>query len=233
VTMVTLPPTRGEVQVWLEWIDDAPAAIGMALLDDGERARAGRFRFERDGRRFVARRAFLRRVLAGYVGAAPRSLRYRTSANGKPELAEPSGVAFNTSHADGLAVVAVATDCQVGVDVERARPVPDCLDIARRLFSARERERVESAPASQRSEAFLRIWTRKEAYVKFVGTGLSMPLDAFDVLDGRVRPSRPGEAPETSPRLHALELPDGYVGALALTGGTVTYGQRTPIEMAS
>ena len=228
--MVTLPPARGEVQVWLEWIDDAPTAVGMALLDDDERARAGRFRFERDRRRFVARRAFLRHVLAGYVGVAPRNLRYRTSSNGKPELAGTFGVAFSASHADGLAVVAVAIDGQVGVDVERSRPMADSLDLARRLFSAWERARVEAAPTSMRSEAFLRIWTRKEAYVKFVGTGLSMPLDAFDVLDERVRLSRPDA---TTPRLQALELPNGYVGAVALSGGTVTYRQRTPIEMAS
>jgi 4'-phosphopantetheinyl transferase len=228
--MVTLAPARGEVQVWLEWIDDAPAASGMALLDDDERARADRFHFERDRRRFVARRAFLRRVLGGYVDVAPRHLRYRTSPTGKPELAEPRGVAFNTSHADGLAVVAVGVDGQIGVDVERARPIPDSLDLARGLFSARERDRVESTPPSMRAEAFLRIWTRKEAYVKFVGRGLSMPLDAFDVLGSRVRPS---DAVETLPRLRALELPDGYLGAVALTGETVTYPQPTPIEMAS
>jgi 4'-phosphopantetheinyl transferase len=95
--MATLPPRRGDVHVWLEWIDDAPGVVDLALLDDDERARAARFRFERDGRRFVARRAFLRRVLAGYVDSAPRQLRYRVSAAGKPELAEPGGVTFSTS----------------------------------------------------------------------------------------------------------------------------------------
>ncbi len=211
------------------WSDtvDRPAQYGelIELLSDVERARAGRFRFERDRVRFVARRAFLRKVLASSIGTAPAAVRLRISAQGRPELDPPSELSFNGSHSDGLAVVAVAYQRIVGVDIERIRPVDDALDLARGSFSREETELLRAAPASTRSLAFLTIWTRKEAFVKAMGAGLSMPLDVFDVSDsGDGRTVRPGSSGGEWPFVFAgLEGLAGYVGAVTLSGtGAIT-----------
>ena len=224
-----------DVHVWLEWIDATPEAADDAILDDEERARARAFRFARDRRRFVSRRTFLRRTLAGYVGVAPAELRYRTSAAGKPRLADRDDVAFSTSHADGLAIVAIARTGEVGVDIERVRPMPNALELAERLFSVREHEHLRSIPASTRSEAFLRLWTRKEAYVKLAGVGLGMRLDTFDVLgdgEGHVLVDR-NESVRAPARLRPLNLPAGSVGSVAFTSERVALEPPAPIGIVS
>ena len=222
------------VRVWLERVDTPLEPDDIAILDTEERARADRFRFERDYRRFVARRAFLRRVLAGYTGVAPAALRYRRSANGKPELQDVDGLAFSTSHAAGLAAVAVATHANVGIDVERLRPMPDALDIARRFFTGSEVDHLRAVPAARRSDAFLRLWTRKEAYVKALGRGLSMPLDGFEALAPEARVVGEIMGSETGPGLllTGLELPDGFLGHVAADADALVR-QAAPLAMAS
>ena len=233
--METPAPGRGAaVEIWLEWIDRAPEPEGLATLDDDELARAGRLRFERDRRRFVGRRAFLRRILGGYLGVEPASIRYRRTANGKPALVDAHPLAFSTSHSDGLAIVAVVTQGEVGVDIERVRPMPDALAMARRFFTAREYEHLRSVPASTRSDAFLRLWTAKEAHVKLLGRGLSMPLDGFEVLgraDGEVV-QLGGIGQARSVRLWSVDVPDGYVAMVAATDAAVI-AEPMPLAVAS
>jgi 4'-phosphopantetheinyl transferase len=186
-------------------------------LDDDERARAGRFTFERDRRRFVARRVFLRRVLGGYLGVAPAAVGYRTVGTGRPELDPACGLSFSTSHSGDLAVVAVSRDRVVGVDIEAVRPIGDALDLARAFFTAREADALAATPFDRRSTAFLRLWTCKEAYVKAVGLGMTLAFSDFDVL-GRF-PDRPpvleplaGGPPVV---LASLDAFDGFIGAVA------------------
>jgi 4'-phosphopantetheinyl transferase len=215
----------GQAHVRSAWVDE-PLPLGeqLELLDDDEQARAARFRFERDRHRFVARRAFLRRVLGDYICIAPRMIRYRISPNGRPELEPSRGVSFSISHSDGLATVAVASDRLVGVDIERIRPIQETLELAHRLLSRREYEHLLSVTESARSDAFLRLWTRKEAYVKAVGVGLSMPFDGFDVLlgaDGRAHVP-PGPSGGPSFVLTSLDGLPGYVGTVAVSGTAVT-----------
>ncbi len=213
-----------EVHLWSRLIDaSAELDDPVALLDDEEQARARRFQFERDRTRFVARRAFTRRVLADYVGVAPAMIRFRISSHGRPELEPPCGVAFSTSHSDGLVVVAVARGRLVGVDIERVRPITATLDLAMHLYSARESDHLRSVAESTRSEAFLTLWTRKESYVKAVGAGMSIPFDGFEVLThngsrtGRPRDHR-GELPFVFTSLDGL---GGYVGAVTVSGSDV------------
>jgi 4'-phosphopantetheinyl transferase len=222
------------VHVWSAWVDE-PGLVGdLHLLDDDEQARAERYRFDLDRRRFIARRVLLRTVLAGYLGVEPATVRYRTSPMGRPELAPPCGITFSTSHADGLAVVAVASERPVGVDVERIRPIPDALDLALHFFSHREYEHLLAATEVGRSDAFLRLWTRKEAYIKAVGAGMAMPLDGFDVLDAedgrhpRLREANGG----LSYAMTSLEAPPGYLGTVAASGSEVSLNQVTPTVLA-
>lgn len=213
------------VHVWSEWVDDR-AGLGtlLELLDDDEQARAGRFHFDRDRARFVARRAFLRSVLAGYLGMAPARVRYRRSANGKPELAGTDGISFSATHSDGLATVAVATGRLLGVDVERIRPIPDAVEVAARVFTRREHEHVASVAEPARSSAFLRLWTRKESYVKAIGAGMSLAFTTFDVLDGEdgLAPRLPGTDAGPTIGLVSLDGPHGYIGSVAASGSPVT-----------
>lgn len=210
-----------DVRVWSDTVDKPDQADELfELLSDDERARAARFRFELDRVRFVARRAFMRKVLASYTGTAPAAIRTRISAQGRPELDPPSELSFNASHSDGLAVVAVAHRHVVGVDIERIRPIDDALDLAHGSFSREEVDLLRTTPASARSLAFLTIWTRKESFVKAIGAGLSMPLNAFDVSDpgggGTGRPrSRGGEWPFTYASIEGMA---GYAGAITLSG---------------
>lgn len=224
------------VDVWFERVDGCPAPGKLfELLDDDERRRAGRFRFERDRTRFVARRAFLRRVLADYVDVPPARISYRTSAMGRPELEPSFGIAFSASHADGLAVVAVARERLVGADLERLRPIADALDLARRLFTRGEYDYLESLAEAKRSEAFLTLWTRKESYVKAVGAGMSMPFDGFEVLDpggGRAQ-RRAGSDGRASIVFTTLDGPAGYVGTVAASGAAVALRHVTRNERPS
>jgi 4'-phosphopantetheinyl transferase len=199
-------------------------------LDDDERARAAGFRFERDRRRFIGRRTFLRRVLACYLGIAPATVRYRVTSMGRPELYRASGVSFSVSHSEGFAVVAVVRDRWVGVDIERLRAIPDALDL-----SGREHDTLCATPTNDRSTAFLRLWTRKESYVKAQGAGLSMRLDGFDALDGDDgRPPVLWAGPGSTEFALAdlLGLP-GYAGSVAVSGTQVAPQARPTVAIAT
>jgi 4'-phosphopantetheinyl transferase len=198
-----------------------------ALLSAEERARAARFRFPELRTAFVAGRGVQREILSRYTGVPPREIRYRESAYGKPELdgeGAAAGIRFNASNSGDLALYAVTLRREIGVDLERLKPMPDGLDIARGFFSAPENEVFAALPAEARDLAFFRCWTRKEAYIKAVGEGLSMPLDRFDVAFAPGEPARilrtrgdPAEAARWT--MEALHPGDGYVGALVVEGG--------------
>lgn len=207
------------VELWSARLDDPGAAgISHGWLDAAELLRAGRYRFEQDRLRFVARRVFLRRVLAKYLDVPPKRVRYKDG-HSWPELAQRTDLVFSTSHADGLAIVAVARDRRLGVDIERLRPVPEALELGRSLFARAEADHLEATATHDRAAAFLRLWTRKEAYVKALRVGLSMPLDTFSVLEravpGGLEASVGGERFE----LASIDILPGYVGSVAVSVG--------------
>lgn len=215
--------TRFDVDLWcvrLAVDDDAHAACA-ALLGPDERARASRFRFARDARRWTVARAGLRTVLSHYVAAPPGALRFADAGNGKPCLADsPAAPAFNLSHAGDLAVVAVTDDVPIGVDIEPERVLPDADALVRRCFGPAGQAAYASLPACARPAAFLRGWTRKEAVVKATGAGIAARLDAFDVsLADDVPPRFLCPPPSTRPgwawHVVHFEPAPGYVGALA------------------
>lgn len=171
------------VSVWL----DVPAGVSAAcwhVLSRDERQRAERFRFVEHRQRYVVARASLRRLLAERLRVDPRAIELVENSYGKPKLAPVHGsvgLEFNLSHSEALAVYAFTTGSAVGVDVEMIRHVPDADDLAESFFSPRETAALRALPPDQRSLAFLACWTRKEAFIKALGLGLSFPLDAFDV----------------------------------------------------
>jgi 4'-phosphopantetheinyl transferase len=189
----------GEVDCWCVVLDVPPetyASLYTTLAAD-ERDRSARFRFERDRRRFVVARGSLRDVLGRYVGTPADQIRFVYNAFGKPELSSEIGgsrVRFNVSHSADIALIAVASDADVGVDIECVREDAGFAEIAQHFFSPDE--------AALRGQAFFRCWTKREAYVKACGEGLG---DGPVRVDGRWS-------------FFTVEPAPGYVGAVAVEG---------------
>jgi 4'-phosphopantetheinyl transferase len=155
-----------------------------AWLDPAERAHAERFCYRRDRDRFIARRGRLRARLAEEVGGSPGDVRIEADAFGKPFLPDYPELRFNLSHSRDLALCVIARGAEVGCDIEWRNPELACPAVARRLFAPAEWAALEALPEAQWVEGFFNCWTRKEAYVKALGLGLSYPLDAFTVSVG-------------------------------------------------
>ncbi len=178
-----LPPD--EVHVWQVDLVACEKAAGSLLfeqLDPEEQARAERFKFPAPRNQYVISRALLRRALATYLKIEAHEVRFRATANGKPELSESSDLRFNLSHTQGVTVFAITRRRQVGIDVERIRQDTNVMELAERFFSAPEVEWLRSQAASEHLSSFFTCWTAKEAYIKAQGEGLSLPLDSFGVL---------------------------------------------------
>jgi 4'-phosphopantetheinyl transferase len=181
-----------------------------ARLCDAERQRAGRFRFERDRRRFIVARARLRELLAARLDVKPQAIELAYGKNGKPGLAQryaDSGWRFNVAHCDDVAVYAFSRGSDVGIDIEAIRAIPEADDIAARFFSRREYAAYSALAPRDRPLGFLQCWTRKEALAKALGNGLSMPIEELDVLRA------PGW------RLHSFSPLPGFIAALACHHG--------------
>lgn len=216
------------VHVWRAELDVSPAQVERLrqLLSVDEADRACRFHFERDRQRFIVGRGLLRMIVSRYVLQSPDSLRFDYTEYGKPYLAAASGqqsLAFNVSHSDELALFALSHNRELGVDIERVRPTIEYEQIAARFFSSSEYEQLCALPPAHRMTAFYRCWTRKEAYIKARGGGLSVPLDSFAVSLEPAEPVRllytlddPLECSRWS--LHNLSPGPGYQAALAVAG---------------
>src|SRR5687767_11560297 len=220
--------SRDEVHVWRASLDEPawPLQELEQVLSLDERERAGRYYFERDRKRFIAGRGMLRKILGHYLGVAPAHLQFRYGPRGKPALGEAPGekeLRFNLSHSQGLALYAVTCEREIGVDLEYARRVSDLEQLAERFFSVRENAVLQSLSPSQRPQAFFDCWTRKEAYIKAVGEGFSIPLDQFDVSLAPGEPARlisiEGDPQKASLwTLRELSPAHGFAGALVVEG---------------
>ncbi len=215
-----------EVHVWCAVLDRPPHELGRLaeLLSADERTRVERSRSPVVRREFTAARALLRTLLGRYLCCDPRTVRFRSGPQGKPELADcpwHRPVHFNVTHSHGLALYAVTVRGAVGIDVELLRPFNDPMGMAERYFSPWEHHALLGLDEAVRSEAFFRTWTRKEAFLKATGLGISYGLERVEVtvhphetarilrLDGDERPAKRWS-------LHTLHPAHGYVGTLAL-----------------
>jgi 4'-phosphopantetheinyl transferase len=175
------------VHVWRVALDVTDSTVEYLLptLCVAERQRAERFHFQKDRRQFVVTRAVLRIILGRYLEREPSTLSFCYNQYGKPELTSTSDrsqtIRFNLSHSHGLALIAVAQNLDIGIDIEYIHPNVSWEQIAQSYFSPKERDMLHQLPAALRVLAFFTVWTRKEAYIKATGKGLSLPLDRFDV----------------------------------------------------
>lgn len=180
----------GGLHLWIVRLEASEEnfARALAALAADEISRAERFRFERHRRVYVLGRAALRMLLGGYLGLEPAAITFTYGPQGKPALADAAcSVRFNASNSGQLAAFGFTEACEIGVDVEQHRALHDLEAIARRFFSPDEAAELLALPVADRDAGFFNCWTRKEAYIKAMGGGLSIPLDSFRVT------LRPGE----------------------------------------
>lgn len=231
-TGVRFPPGSGDVgapspdvHVWLLDLDPPRWLLGRLAdaLDAGEAARAESLRSRRDANRYTAAHGLVRHILAGYLGVPAAELTFAHGRYGKPMLAGPTaGLRFNLSHSGGLGLCAVCAGREVGVDIQRMRIDRDHTGLAGRYFSPAERTALRSVPDGQRRRAFYACWTRKEAYLKARGDGLTVPLDSFDVPVAPDAPPtllEPAAARRPPPwRLATVPVPPRFAGAVVAAG---------------
>jgi 4'-phosphopantetheinyl transferase len=217
----------GHLHIWRvpQDVNEAVLARYWPILDPKEQMRANRFYFVRDKNRYVVSRAVLRLVIGRYLAQPPKQIRFTYTEHGKPALASVNSerLQFNVSHSGGLAMMAFCLDAEVGIDVEQRRPLDDGEQIAKRFFSAAEVAVFMSLPSEQRVEAFFNCWTRKEAYIKAIGEGLSCPLNVFDVTlapgdAARIVHIRGSEAAAVEWSMFSLRPDEGFETAVAIPG---------------
>lgn len=219
-----------DVHVWCASLDQGSSVLQLLLdtLSPDERQRADRFHFPKDRNQYIVARGILRRILSLYLGVSPVNLRFLYSEHGKPTLThETAGVHlhFNLSHAHEFALYAISGGCQVGIDLEYLREDFASLEIAERFFSPDEVAMLRSLPVNLRTRGFFDCWTRKEAYIKGLGEGLSHPLDSFTVslIPGEPVWLRTGDSRQPSNwSLVSISFKDEYAAALAIEGSVST-----------
>jgi 4'-phosphopantetheinyl transferase len=216
-----------DVHVWRASLDPPLAIVERLrqLLSPDEQARADRFHFEIDRQHFIVARGCLRTILSRYLEIAAAEIQFSYESHGKPQIAsaisQGQQLKFNLAHSGGLALYAFTSVGEIGVDLEHIRPEFTGDDIARRFFSATEVECLDQLPPHARHEAFFNCWTRKEAFIKAKGVGLSLALDQFDVTLAPAGPAallrtRWDEDEAARWSLQSIDVGAGYAGAVAV-----------------
>lgn len=218
------PTTAGaRVDIWTIRLDLPPAALEATqnLLSPDELTRLKAFRNEQARRNYIISHAALRHILGDCLQVAPLQLQFASGPHGKPALAGPihGRLEFNLTHSSDLALLALTQSSDVGIDIETVRPMPDAVRIAERFFSAAETEALKELPVTEQANAFLSLWTRKEAVAKGTGLGIANFLSRFEVTTG---PDAKVKTIDGDPRLgaqwtlHAFEPAAGYLAAVAV-----------------
>jgi 4'-phosphopantetheinyl transferase len=214
----------GEVHVWFARLNRTPDRLARmrTVLDSDETARAARFVMDKHRNRFIAARAMLRDLLAGYLEQPPESIRLVYNEWGKPALAPgfaPLDLRFNLSHSGDLAMYAFALARDVGVDIEMIRADAAGDRIAENYFSPTEVATLRALPPDKQLEGFFNCWTRKEAYVKARGAGLSIDLKSFDVTLTPGDPAKILRTPDSSRwSLSSFKPEQDCIAAIAIEG---------------
>lgn len=227
--------SQGEVHVWTINLDqdDHQVVNYSRILSPDENNRSARFHFERHRRRYTISHGALRRILGVYLDADPASLDFDHSDHGKPALAgaqKTTGLYFNLTHSHEIALLAVVSGVEIGIDVEYIQKMGDIDGIAGRFFSTAEQAAYFDLPEDLKPQGFFNCWTRKEAFIKAIGEGLSYPLHQFDVSLTPGEPARllrvesdPAEALHWT--LDAFHPTPGYTAAVAVRARQIQFSR--------
>jgi 4'-phosphopantetheinyl transferase len=214
-----------EAHIWradLE-IDECFQSSFLKLLSSDEKNRAQKFRFAKNSQNFIAARGILRSLIGKYLEINPAEVSFQYSKFGKPGIAHNNSLQFNISHSQNVALFAFTKRFTIGVDVEFVNPNIEAKDIATNFFSKNEILNLLALPEEQQSLGFFNCWTRKEAFIKAVGEGLSFPLDKFEVS---LEPDKPAKLlathwePEAVSKWSMYSMSPGanFVGSLVIEG---------------
>lgn len=212
-----------QIHIWHSDLDGvSPLALSSYLSAD-EKIRASRFHFEKDRRRFIAARGWLRFILAYYLQAKPDQLGFIYNEYGKPELINSSGITFNISHSENIALFAFAKNLTLGIDIEAKNRRCDMDGIAQRFFSEAEYAVLKNLSEEKKRDAFFNGWTRKEAFLKAIGQGLSYSLNNVEVTllpedKAEFIAIHDNENNKEEWSLYNLDINPDYAAALALKG---------------
>jgi 4'-phosphopantetheinyl transferase len=215
-----------EVHIWQARTDlpEQDLTFLASILSDDEKNRAARFHFHHHQSRFIAAHGWLRIILEKYLNSAPDSLKLLNSAKGKPYLERTINNAklhFSLSHSNDAALIGIALDRRIGVDIEHIRPLANMESIAGRYFSENEMVEIQNAPENVRTQVFFQYWTMKEAYLKATGTGLlglqDMPV-AQDQIDIYSQTAIVIDASDKPWSIRPLHPTHGYSAAVAVDG---------------
>ncbi|MGB7292541.1 MAG: 4'-phosphopantetheinyl transferase superfamily protein [Thermodesulfobacteriota bacterium] len=230
--MIKLTLGQHEIHVWSADLNVSQQLLKALenTLEVKEMDRANRFHFEKDRRHFIAARGILRVILGRYLKLKPDSLKFIYTPHGKPKIPnelDQNYLKFNLSHSHGHALYAITSGREIGIDIERVRANLSVEKIAKRFFSPLEFKMLNALPPSERIEGFFNCWTRKEAYIKAIGEGLSIPLNQFDVTlnpsdQAKIVSIRGDSTLASNWSLYPLTPAPGYVGALAVEGKNLT-----------
>lgn len=221
----SLTLSADEVHVWQATLDDQLSDGLKLILSEDEISRANRFHFATDRNHYIVARGLLRKLLAAYLGVGSAELQFLYAEKGKPYLEEIQrrSINFNLAHSHGMAIYAFSQGRELGVDLEFIRDDLADEKIAERFFSPWEIRALRTIPAELRKQAFFNCWTRKEAYIKARGEGLSMPLVEFDVSLAPREPAAllknhkdSGEVSRWT--MQSISVAPGYVAALVVEG---------------
>jgi 4'-phosphopantetheinyl transferase len=212
-----------EIHVWRARLDLDPDSLSRmrSTLAEDEQARADRFHFDRDRNHFIACRGILRELLGSYLTCNPALLQFSYGTFGKPALhlqdsSQP--IRFNVAHSNGLALLAFARSCEIGVDLESIRADFASDEIARRYFSKQELAELCALPETMQTQGFFECWTRKEAYIKARGLGLQIPLQSFSVSLTPGKPETLQSEDAGGWILRSIEVGPHFAGAIVGEG---------------
>jgi 4'-phosphopantetheinyl transferase len=217
--------SEDEVHIWRADLDLVESSLStfLQLLSPDEKNRAQKFRFVGDRHNFIAARGILRSLIGKYLKINSAEISFLYNEFGKPRIANSNPLHFNISHSQNMAVFAFTKRFNIGIDVEFVNPDVEVKEIAANFFSTNEVMNLFALPEKQQTLGFFNCWTRKEAFIKAVGEGLSFPLDTFEVS---LEPDKPAKLLVTDwhPKavsqwsIYSMSPGANFVGSLAIEG---------------
>lgn len=227
----------GEVHLWLVSIAEKEAQLDdlRGILSSEELKRAERFHFEKDKKRYVVARGMLREILSQYCPFGPEEHQFRYNQYGKPYLIGSDWLCFNISHSEDKVLYGLTQNREIGIDIEYVKPFENAHHIVERFFSDYEKDQFRSVPDHLKNRAFFSCWTRKEAYIKALGKGMSLPLDEFSVY---FIPDKPACLLETKHdirekdrwTIQEINVGEGYIAAVIVQGRNVRFRKQWGVD---
>ncbi|MFS4467938.1 4'-phosphopantetheinyl transferase family protein [Maribacter sp. 2210JD10-5] len=215
----------GELIIWTIDLSESKKGINFfnSILNKAEINKANAFRFDKDRDCYVITRGLLKTLLGFYWNKRPDQIELEYNSFGKPRLPSRYGLKFNVSHSQNFSVICFLKDAEVGIDIENCKRDINLMDLAENFFSKKEVENLKKLPFLERDRAFYRCWTRKEAFIKAEGSGLSFPLKQFAVsldndLEAELLNTYWDEKSKDNWTLKSFVPAEGYLAAIATKG---------------